>query len=208
MGNTRREGSSRHDTVFNRNPKTILVVITALIISFFTSTVTSYTAHSLLQHCSSEHSILLCNSYKTWVKTANNQPNLKLPFRANSIEGIQTWNWTHSWWMGRWNTEPFTSSPTLSRTFKMKTRLLVTFQSLFFSNHFCSVFQWLTPPCTLFNQEEPSAFCVRQHQLRPPSQTRSGMWSCERRNCTGKSILANTSSASAGGGTSHRSPQI
>lgn len=36
MGNTRREGSSRHDTVFNRNPKTILVVITALIISFFT----------------------------------------------------------------------------------------------------------------------------------------------------------------------------
>lgn len=63
---------------------------------FFLHLVTSYTTHGLLQHCSSECSIVLCDSCKTCVKIANNQLNLKPSFRVIYIQRIQTWNWTHS----------------------------------------------------------------------------------------------------------------
>lgn len=141
------------------------------------------------------------------MKIANNQPiqNCHSEWITLKKPKHET---THSCWMSKWNIKSFTSPLTLSWTFEVKIMFLVNFKVSSFPNHLSSVFQCFVPPCTLFSQEGLSAFCVRQHWLRPLSQIRSGTWSCERQNCRAKSILVNTSSASGGGGTSHRSPQI
>lgn len=135
-----------------------------------------------------------------------NQPDLELPFTGNYIPRIHPWN-------GLVPAEYADDTQTLSQHARLCHRhsgWRKGFQwtsSSSFSPRLSSVScvsHHAAPP---FSQEELSASCVQRRQLHPLSRTRSGTWSCERQNCKGTSILANTSSASVGGGISRRSPQ-
>lgn len=128
---------------------------------FFISIVTT---HGLLQHCSSECSSLPWGLCKTWAKIANNQPNLKRPFRVNYIKKIQTWKWTNSCWMGRWYIKYFIYiiSDSLmdiqdEDNVSSEPQSLLSFLTTFSQSFSVSLHS------ALFNQEELSAFYVQQH---------------------------------------------